>query len=416
MVKHFQKLLWTGLFIFILLSTAHADFTHSKNPELVDYYYQITNFPSADLTQSKCVAYISVPYDELVFVRGDSGFHANYSFAIYLFDKKKKNVLFKKEWTRELFTKSFEETNRRSNLDCFQTVIKQTPGKYRLMLMVEDKYVKKPFYKEIPLEIKDFKKIPIAITSVFLIDSLPNFEGDDFLFKPNVSNIFAKSFYAFFEVVKNTAKNPEILFRIRDAESKTILQRDTLRVSGGKQTFQFAPLVQVDSLHSGHYWAEVLVRGSRKKLRERTKFQVWKAMEFKNVKDIDRAIDALVYIAPSGVLDQMKRAKSFSDKKKLFARFWKGVDPTPETEINELQLEYYRRVAYANRHFEVLGQDGWRSDRGKIYILYGPPDSVEHQMDAQLRDYEIWRYKNLKRKFVFFDSLGNGNYRLIEKR
>ncbi|NOY78439.1 MAG: GWxTD domain-containing protein [Calditrichaeota bacterium] len=416
MVKKLQKQMGTVLCFFLLFSTAHAEFTHKKNPARVDYYFQIANFPSADLNQSQCAISITVPYDELIFVRVDSGFQASYSFSIYLFDQKKKDILFKKQWDRTVFVRTFEETNLQSNLDSFQTEILRSPGKYRLVFMVEDAHVKKPFYKEIPITIKDFKTLPLGISSIILQDSLLHTEEKGVSFQPNVSNIFARNFYAVFEVIKNVPGSRIILFQIRNRENKKIFQRDTLRVSGEKRLFRFAPLVRVDSLKSGSYWVEALVPGERKKRTERTAFEVWKAMEFDSEGELDTAIETLVYIAPPDVFSRMKQAKSFSEKKKLFERFWKGVDPTPGTEMNELQREYYRRVTYANRHFEVLSQQGWRSDRGRIYILYGPPDSVEHQVDNQSRDYEIWRYNQLKRKFVFFDQSGNGNYRLIEKR
>ena len=416
MAKRLQRQIWKVFCLFFLFSTVHAEFTHTKNPALVDYYYQIINLPSADLNQSKCTITIAVPYDELIFVRVDSGFQASYSFSMYLFDQKKKDVLFKKEWNRTVFARSFEETNLRSNLDGFQTEILHAPGKYRLVFMVEDAHVKKPFYKEIPLEIKNFQTLPIGVSSIILQDSLLHVGKKNVSFRPNVSNIFARNFFAVFEVIKNTPGSRDVLFQIQDQENKAILQRDTFRVSGEKKLFRFAPLVQVDSLKSGKYWVEVSVSGGRKKSMERTAFEIWKTMEFKNGKELDRAIETLIYIAPPEIFDRMKQAKSFSEKKRLFEKFWKGVDPTPETEINELQLEYYRRVTYANRHFEVLDQEGWRSDRGKTYILYGPPDSVEHQIDSQSRDYEIWRYNQLKQEFVFFDQFGNGNYRLIEKR
>ncbi len=415
MVKQLQKQIWKVFCLLFLVSTAHAEFIHTKNPARVDYSYQIINIPSADLSQSKCTIAIAVPYDELIFVRVDSGFQATYSFSIYLFDQKKKDVLFKREWNRRVFARSFEETNLRSNLDSFQTEMLHAPGKYRLVFVVEDAHVKKPAYKEIPLEIKNFRKLSIGTTTIILQDSLLYGWGKNFTFKPNVSNVFARNFYAVFEVIKNIPGSRDIVFQVQNQENKKILQRDTLHVSGENKIFRFAPLIRVDSLKSGKYLAEVIVPGGQKKRMERTAFDVWKAMEFKNQSELDKAIETLVYIASPEVFNQMKQAKSFSVKKKRFETFWKGIDPTPGTEVNELQTEYYRRVRYANRHFEVFGQDGWHSDRGRIYILYGPPDSVEHQMDSQSRDYEIWRYNQLKRTFVFFDQIGNGNYQLIEK-
>ena len=64
------------------------------------------------------------------------------------------------------------------------------------------------------------------------------------------------------------------------------------------------------------------------------------------------------------------------DKENYFYNLWKAMDPTPKTEFNELMDEYYRRVSYANENFEGW-KEGWETDRGMIYILFGPPDQVE---------------------------------------
>jgi GWxTD domain-containing protein len=112
----------------------------------------------------------------------------------------------------------------------------------------------------------------------------------------------------------------------------------------------------------------------------------------------------------------MEKAESFQEKKKRFDRFWKELDPTPDTEFNELQNEFYQRVAYANEHFSQMGDDGWRTDRGQIYIIYGPPDTVEHQTDQNFREFEIWRYNELNREFVFWDRDGSGDYQLVRSK
>ncbi|MDZ7822184.1 MAG: GWxTD domain-containing protein [Candidatus Marinimicrobia bacterium] len=63
------------------------------------------------------------------------------------------------------------------------------------------------------------------------------------------------------------------------------------------------------------------------------------------------------------------------EKRKFFTETWENLDPTPGTERNELMNEYYYRVQTANQRFS--GQrEGWRSDRGMIYIIYGEPDAV----------------------------------------
>ena len=56
--------------------------------------------------------------------------------------------------------------------------------------------------------------------------------------------------------------------------------------------------------------------------------------------------------------------------------FWQRRDPTPDTPENEFKEEHYRRIAYANEHF-AAGIPGWKTDRGRMYIVYGPPDEID---------------------------------------
>jgi GWxTD domain-containing protein len=61
------------------------------------------------------------------------------------------------------------------------------------------------------------------------------------------------------------------------------------------------------------------------------------------------------------------------EREHFIEQFWKRRDPNPETVANEFREEFYRRVAYANENF-TAGTPGWRTDRGRIYVLYGPPN------------------------------------------
>ena len=64
------------------------------------------------------------------------------------------------------------------------------------------------------------------------------------------------------------------------------------------------------------------------------------------------------------------------ERDQFIENFWQRRDPTPDTEENEFKEEHYRRMAYANDHF-AAGIPGWKSDRGRMYIMYGPPDEIE---------------------------------------
>jgi GWxTD domain-containing protein len=64
------------------------------------------------------------------------------------------------------------------------------------------------------------------------------------------------------------------------------------------------------------------------------------------------------------------------EREQFIEAFWQRRDPTPDTVENEFKEEHYRRIAYTNERFSS-GIPGWRTDRGRIYIMWGPPDQIE---------------------------------------
>ncbi|MEO0164795.1 MAG: GWxTD domain-containing protein [candidate division WOR-3 bacterium] len=120
----------------------------------------------------------------------------------------------------------------------------------------------------------------------------------------------------------------------------------------------------------------------------------------------------LEYIATPGEMDQLRKAR-IEERDSLWRTFWKQYDPTPNTEYNEKEAEYFERIAYAEEHFS-FGDKGWRSDRGRIYVKYGPPDEIQSRpYELSTKPYEIWFYYRLNLKFIFYDRHGFGEYILI---
>jgi GWxTD domain-containing protein len=84
----------------------------------------------------------------------------------------------------------------------------------------------------------------------------------------------------------------------------------------------------------------------------------------------------VAYIISGEEKDAFKRLSTDEERENFIEQFWLRRDPTPDTEENEYREEHYRRIAYANERF-AAGVMGWRTDRGKIYITFGPPDEIE---------------------------------------
>jgi len=95
-------------------------------------------------------------------------------------------------------------------------------------------------------------------------------------------------------------------------------------------------------------------------------------------------------------------------------RFWEQNDPNPKTEQNEYKEEIIRRINYTNRNFSYLG-DGWKSDRGRIYIRRGKPEEIiDKSYEYHAKPYIIWKYYiGGKRIYIFVDFTKMGNYKLV---
>jgi len=108
-------------------------------------------------------------------------------------------------------------------------------------------------------------------------------------------------------------------------------------------------------------------------------------------------------------LSAFKKLTTNAERDIFIENFWQRRDPTPDTEENETKEEHYRRIAYTNEHF-AAGKPGWKTDRGRIYIMYGPPTSIDsHPMggpyqrsqeegggNTETFPFEVWRYRYLE--------------------
>ena len=118
------------------------------------------------------------------------------------------------------------------------------------------------------------------------------------------------------------------------------------------------------------------------------------------------------------------------ERENFIEHFWRRRDPNPDTEENEYREQYYERIAYANEHFSS-GIPGWKTDRGRIYIAWGKPDSIETHPTGGAYDrpswegggstttypFEVWWYRHLDGvgdglEIEFVDPTGTGEYRL----
>ena len=129
-----------------------------------------------------------------------------------------------------------------------------------------------------------------------------------------------------------------------------------------------------------------------------------------------------------------KQLSNDEERDQFIEGFWQRRDPTPDTVENEFKEEHYARIAYANEHF-AAGIPGWKSDRGRMYIMYGKPDEIEsHPSGGQYErpmeegggststfPFEPWRYRYLEGVgqeviIEFVDTCMCGDYHMTMDR
>jgi GWxTD domain-containing protein len=140
------------------------------------------------------------------------------------------------------------------------------------------------------------------------------------------------------------------------------------------------------------------------------------------------------YIITDEERSAFKQLSNDEERDQFIESFWQRRDPTPDTEENEYKEDHYRRIAYANEHF-AAGIPGWKTDRGRIYIVYGPPDEIDAHSsggnyerpteegggETSTYPFEDWRYRYIEgigQEIIieFVDSCMCGDYHMTMDR
>ena len=138
----------------------------------------------------------------------------------------------------------------------------------------------------------------------------------------------------------------------------------------------------------------------------------------------------VAYIITPEEMAAFKQLSNDEERDQFIENFWLRRDPTPDTPDNEYKEEHYRRIAYANEHFGA-GIPGWKTDRGRIYITWGPPDQQEDHPTGGTYDrpqeegggttstypWVVWRYRYLEGvgqevNIEFVDQCSCGDYKI----
>ncbi|HWP81885.1 MAG TPA: GWxTD domain-containing protein [Bacteroidota bacterium] len=382
------------------------------------FFFDALCYASENTDRSRVDLYLQIPHEELRFVKNGNQFVARYDVTLSIYGQDQK-LIQERTWSVDTRVEDFSQTTSNKMYSLTQRTFELEPGSYQLALQVQDQESKKTSRARRSLTVTDFKKEFVTLSDIMLVNRL-SVEGERRSIVPNISgNVTQRGdgFFLFFEVYRrNSMDSVELGVKIQNAKREEIFQRKQVEPLPQQKTQSFVKVDQLN-LPVGTYFITVealppTAAGAKPIAVATRTFNVrWTDIP-QSISDIDNAIEQLRYVARPSEMDYMKEATDPEDRKRRFLEFWSKRDPDPSTPRNELMEEYYQRVDFTNKNFGHY-LEGWRTDRGMVFIRFGQPDNIERRpFETNNKPYEIWYYYQLNREFIFVDESGFGDYRL----
>jgi GWxTD domain-containing protein len=424
-MKHHGGILLMGFLLFSGVMSSLTAQTEAgrlnRERDEAPLFVDALSFASASTDSSRLTVFMQVGYSMLSFIKNGTMYDASYEMTLSLLDSTEALV---REflWTDHLRGVSFEKTSSTSLASISQRHFVVMPGSYILKLLVRDMESGTSHTVSRELVVPNFAAGEFMLSDIMLLSRVSSVGGKVSIapsISPNIGAI-PDSFFVYVEAYNRAnVDSTEFSIDILGKKSEKPITLDTLVIMkpGRNECILRIPH---GALPIGDY---NLVIGARPVAVPRTDDEHYLASTSRpvivrwyglprSIMDLDVAIEQLKYIAKDSEMSSMRDAAGPEAKMAAFNEFWKKRDPNPSTPRNEKMEEYFARVDYANKNFSHY-IEGWRTDRGMVFIMFGPPNNIDrHPFDVNAKPYEIWSYYELNYSFVFVDQTGFGDYRL----
>lgn len=416
------------LFPFAMLSRLSAQVEHERTQNILNrpqaFFFDALNFAQIDSfgMRSRIDLYVKIPYDIIRFIKHENRFMARYSLTAIFSDEHGGRI--KEElWKQQLTHETYEATIAQHASDISQRNFILQPGPVVMEIIFEDGESGKEYRLSKRIDVKKYDPNLFGMSDLMIVSRYSEAGGRKIITPHVASNVAAlkNEFYLFFEMY-NPFLEQQVVLQYDGKSSKNInvfTRSEKQIVKQGRNTF--ISKISQGGFDVGSYTLTVSVRraddstANAMMASSRASFIMEWLSEGTpvSINDLDAAVEQLRYFAAGKDLDYIKEAQDSKEKRRRFEEFWERQNPNPGSKSNVKMIEYYNRVAYANEHFKHF-LEGWRSDRGMVYIINGPPSYVErHPFEVETKPYEVWEYYDINRRYVFVDESGFGDYRLL---
>jgi GWxTD domain-containing protein len=383
--------------------------------------------------------YYSIPQKGLVYKKDSTGWRGGADVGLFVFSAD--SCVLADRW---LVPRVMQDTAALAqNINLVGNYAAQLPrGQYRVKLIGKD--VSRPAVIDsvvMMVPVQPFATVTPALSDVEFATSIrKGTEGAQFYKNtleviPNVGGVYGENQHCFFYLeAYNLLVDPKrtdyiIRTSVLDAVGREVMARERQR----KNVAESSVLIDefsIEMMKSGTYTLYVALLDTGRKMVSTTgrKFFVYNpslgvdssllnistslpmvAFVSMDEPEIDREFSACRYVAQGDEKSQYAKLAGADAKRKFMSDFWRKRPAG-------LREEYLSRVAYATANYPVGNQPGYQTDRGRVHIVYGPPDDVErHPNESDMRPYEIWTYHNIQGGVMFVFVLRNvgGQYELV---
>lgn len=419
------------------LDVDFADFKYDKDVNYLEVYYSINK---------DGMAYRQAP---------EKGFETAVHMLLSVTDGD--SVISARQWKmRSTEDDTASVDGSMSIIDCVKLTV--PPGKYQLSVIARDMI--NPENGDSSLSELIVKQIPdnqVAASDLQLARSVRRITSDDTnpFYKnslevmPNPNRVYGQDnkyifyyleLYNLFTSFKD--KKYQVKYYVTDADNKEIsdVPAETRKRTGTYDSNVMYGALKVGEINTGSYLLHLDVFDANEipVLSRSEKFFVYNTERIPQQTDaVSMNSDATYYqsefadMTDDQVADEFEKIRylvtvqdirffnelaSLDEKRKWLFYFWSKQDKNPDTAMNEFRFAYKQRIEYANNYFKEMGVEGWTTDRGRVYCIYGEPNFIERfPSEIGQVPYQIWHYYDLEggSEFVFADTQSNDEYQLI---
>lgn len=404
MIKHKTTYL---VFILLLLAAGCAQSTLFNNKKWQtgpEYKIEHIVRPGKESGKAEVEVRLSLPYDEILFVKNQEMYKGRFEISIMMFRGEEQCI--NESWIEVLSLNEFRFTNSRKR--AFELVKHYTlePADYRLELMITDLKTQYRRKQVKQIEMQHLKEGNWMLGDIYIAEGKGKNENPG-----TAPDIIYIGFSA-------AGAEGEYPFNYTVFEGEKAVKHGRFNIDLISKRHEYIFPVSTKDLGYNQYTLLMQAEVEGKKYERSLPIRLSWSGSSELIPNLGEAIEQMRYLSHTGYFPMRQYRKILNagqeEQRSFFTETWKSIDPTPDTERNELMDEYYYRIQMANRRFSSQ-REGWRTDRGMIYVIYGEPDAIEaHHMEINTKPYIIWYYYTINRSFVFVDYTGFGDYQLSE--